>query len=92
MTEAEVIEICREAIIVMLKVVGPVLLAGLIVGVTVSLIQAVTQIQEMTLTFIPKMLVIFALTLWLLPFMMATLGGFAQTLGDRIVQIGSSNE
>jgi len=92
MTEVEVIEICREAIIVMLKVVGPILLAGLIVGVAVSLIQAVTQIQEMTLTFIPKMLVIFALTLWLLPFMMSTLGGFAQTLGDRIVQIGSNNE
>jgi flagellar biosynthetic protein FliQ len=92
MNEAEVIEICREAIIVMLKVVGPILLAGLVIGVIVSLIQAVTQIQEMTLTFIPKMLVIFGLTIWLLPFMMATLGGFTQTLTDRIVQIGLSNE
>ncbi len=92
MTEAEVIEICRQGIIVMLKIVGPILLAGLTIGVIVSLIQAVTQIQEMTLTFIPKMLVIFALTLWLLPFMMSTLGGFAQSLSDRIVQVGSSNE
>jgi flagellar biosynthetic protein FliQ len=92
MNEAEVIEICREAIIVMLKVVGPILLAGLVIGVVVSLIQAVTQIQEMTLTFIPKMLVIFGLTIWLLPFMMATLGGFTQTLTDRIVQIGMSND
>ncbi len=90
MNEAEVIEICREAILVMLKVVGPVLLAGLTVGILVSLIQAVTQIQEMTLTFIPKMLVVFLLTLWLLPFMMTTLGGFARSLSERIVEIGSS--
>lgn len=87
MNEAEVIEICRESIYVMLKVVGPILLAGLIVGVIVSLVQAVTQIQEMTLTFIPKMLVIFALTLWLLPFMMSALGGFTQSLTSRIVHI-----
>lgn len=92
MNEAEVIEICRQAIIVMLKVVGPILLAGLVVGVIVSLIQAVTQIQEMTLTFIPKMLVIFAMTLWLLPFMMSTLGGFTHMLGDRIVQIGTNSD
>ena len=91
MNEAEVIEICREAIIVMLKVVGPVLIAGLIVGIAVSLVQTVTQIQEMTLTFIPKMLVIFGLTIWLLPFMMATLGGFTHMLTDRIVQIGITN-
>ncbi len=71
MNEAEVIEICREAIIVMLKVVGPVLLAGLVVGVVVSLFQAVTQIQESTLSFIPKMVVIFMITIWLLPFMMS---------------------
>jgi flagellar biosynthetic protein FliQ len=90
MNEVEVIEICREAILVMLKVMGPVLLAGLIVGVVVSLLQAVTQIQEMTLAFIPKMAVIFGVTLWLLPFMMSTLGGFTKTLTDRIVQIGSS--
>jgi flagellar biosynthetic protein FliQ len=91
MNEAEVVEICREAIFVMLKLVGPILLAGLLIGVIVSLLQAVTQIQEMTLTFIPKMLVIFGLTLWLLPFMLATLGSFTQTLTDRIIQIGSND-
>lgn len=90
MNEAEVIEICRESILVMLKVLGPVLLAGLIVGVAVSLLQAVTQIQEPTLSFIPKVVTIFALTLWLLPFMMSTLGGFTKTLTDKIVAIGAS--
>lgn len=91
MNETEIIEICREAIIVMLKVVGPILLAGLIVGVVVSLLQTVTQIQEQTLTFIPKMLVILGLTIWLLPFMLSNLVGFTHSLTDRIVQVGSEN-
>lgn len=91
MNEAEVIEICRESILVMLKVMGPILLAGLVVGIVVSLVQTVTQIQEMTLTFIPKMLVIFGLTIWLLPFMMSTLGGFTNMVSDRIVQIGAEH-
>jgi flagellar biosynthetic protein FliQ len=91
MNETEIIEICRESILVMLKVVGPILLAGLIIGIAVSLIQTVTQIQEMTLTFIPKMLVIFGLTIWLLPFMLSTLVGFTHTLTDRIVQVGMMN-
>lgn len=91
MNETEVIEICRECIVTMLKIVGPILLAGLIVGITVSLIQAVTQIQEMTLTFIPKMLIICSLTLWLLPFMLSTLTGFTGMLMDKIVQIGMSD-
>lgn len=88
MNETEVIEICREAIIVMLKIVGPILLVGLVVGVVISLLQAVTQIQEATLTFIPKLVIVFAVTIWLLPFMMETLGGFTRTLTDRIVQVG----
>ena len=91
MNEAEVIEICRQAVIVMLKLMGPILLAGLVVGIIVSLFQTVTQIQETALTFIPKMVVVFGITLWLLPFMLSTLGGFTQTLSDRIVQVGSNN-
>lgn len=90
MNEAEALEICRESIIVMLKLVGPIMLAGLLVGVVVSMIQTVTQIQEAALTFIPKMVTVFGITIWLLPFMLATLGGFTQTLTDRIVQIGLS--
>ncbi len=90
MTDAEVIEICRQAIYVMLKLVGPILLVGLVVGVIVSLFQAMTQIQEMTLAFIPKMVCVFAVTLFLFPFMLSTLGGFTKMLTDRIVQIGAS--
>ncbi|MDX9689118.1 MAG: flagellar biosynthetic protein FliQ [Proteobacteria bacterium] len=90
MNEAEVIEICREAIWVMLKICGPILMTGLVVGVLISLFQAVTQIQEMTLSFIPKLVIVFVVTVWLLPFMMATLGGFTRSLTDRIVEIGMS--
>jgi len=88
MNEAEAIEVCREAIIVMLKLVGPIMLAGLVVGIVVSMVQTVTQIQEQALTFIPKMVVVFGITIWLLPFMLATLVGFTHSLTDRIVQIG----
>jgi flagellar biosynthetic protein FliQ len=91
MNEAEVIEICREAILVMLKLMGPVMLAGLIVGVVVSMIQTVTQIQEAALTFIPKLLVVFGVTIWLFPFMLSTLGGFTHSLTDRIIQVGQMN-
>jgi flagellar biosynthetic protein FliQ len=91
MNEAEAIEICREAIVVMLKLVGPIMMAGLLVGIVVSMVQTVTQIQEQALTFIPKMVVVFGITIWLLPFMLATLDGFTHTLTDRIVQIGQSN-
>jgi flagellar biosynthesis protein FliQ len=90
MNETEVIEICRQAIMVMLKIAGPILIAALVIGVIISLIQAVTQIQEMTVSFVPKVVVIFLLTLWLLPFMLSTLTGFTQSLADRIVNIGSS--
>lgn len=91
MNEAEAIELCREAVIIMLKLVGPVMLAGMIVGVAVSMVQTVTQIQEQALTFIPKMIVVFGITIVLLPFMLTTLTGFTHTLTDRIVQIGQSD-
>jgi len=91
MNEAEAIEICRQAILVMLKIVGPVMLAGLVVGIVISMIQTVTQIQEQALTFIPKMVVVFGTTILLLPFMLSTLVGFTQSLASRIVQIGTGN-
>jgi len=89
MSEGEVINICREAIWVMLKLAGPLLLVGLAIGVTISLFQAMTQIQEMTLSFIPKMLCVFGVTIMLLPYMLETLGDFTHVLSDKIIQIGT---
>ncbi len=84
----DVLEISREAIFTMLKIGAPILAMALIVGLCISLFQALTQIQEMTLSFVPKILVIFLSLIVLLPFMASTLIAFAQTMMDRIVSLG----
>ncbi len=88
MTAAEAIEISRQAIIVLLKIGVPIMLIALIVGLSVSLLQALTQIQEMTLAFVPKIIVIFASLLMFMPFMMSTLTGFTRHVMDNIVSLG----
>ncbi len=84
MDEAAVLEIGRDAIIVMLKMAAPLMLISLIVGLIISLFQALTQIQEMTLTFVPKMLVIFISLLLFAPFMLHTLIDFTEQLMSRM--------
>lgn len=69
MTGPEVLDIAREAIYTLVIVSAPVMLVGLGVGVVISLVQAITQIQEMTLVFVPKILAIFISLLIALPFM-----------------------
>ena len=88
MNAADVLEVAREAVIVMLKVGSPVLLLALFVGLLISLFQALTQMQEMTLTFVPKALVIFVSMLVFMPFMLRTLIAFTEGLMDRIVALG----
>jgi len=88
MNEADVLGIAREAIVVMIQIGAPVMLLALVVGLVVSLVQALTQIQEMTLTFIPKILAIFGSLLLFMPFMLATLSGFTERLMARIAGSG----
>jgi flagellar biosynthetic protein FliQ len=88
MTDAELIEVARESIVVMVKVAAPPLLAGLAVGLLISLFQALTQIQEMTLTFVPKVLVVFMTILIFLPYMLHTLSDFTRSLLDRAIAGG----
>lgn len=88
MNSVDFIEISRDAIVVMLQIGAPVMLVALIVGLSISLVQALTQIQEMTLAFVPKILVIFLSLLFFLPFMTTTLTTFSQRLFDRIVALG----
>ena len=88
MNTPEVLDIARDAIIVMLKIGAPILIVALLVGLAISLFQALTQIQEMTLTFVPKILIMFASILLLLPFMITTLSTFTERLADRIVSLG----
>lgn len=85
MNANEVLEISREAVIVLLKLGVPIMLVALVVGLAISLIQALTQIQEMTLSFVPKIIVIFLSLLIFMPFMLNTLTIFAQKLAGRIV-------
>jgi len=69
MTGPEVLDVARDAIYTLIIVASPVMLVGLVVGIAISLLQALTQIQEMTITFIPKILAIFISLIIALPFM-----------------------
>lgn len=70
MTPEMVTAIGRETVEVILLVSAPVLLAGMVVGLIISIFQAVTQIQEMTLSFVPKLIVVFAVLIGLSPWLM----------------------
>lgn len=87
METSEVLEIAREAIMVALQIGAPVMIVALVVGLVISLFQALTQIQEMTLTFVPKILVIFLSLLVFLPFMLSTLTSFTERLAERIATL-----
>ena len=69
MTSGAILDIARDGIVVFLKVGGPLMVIALAVGLIVSLIQALTQIQEQTLVFVPKIVAVFAALLLFLPFM-----------------------
>jgi flagellar biosynthetic protein FliQ len=84
MTGAEVIDIARDGVFTLLLVSSPMLLAALIVGVAISLLQALTQIQEMTLAFVPKILAVFITFLIALPFMGDLLQGYMARIAERI--------
>ena len=88
MNEATILEIGRDGIWVVLQLAGPIMIAGLLIGLLIALFQALTTIQEMTLTFVPKILVIFISLIVFLPFMMTTLIEFSQRLFGMIVVIG----
>jgi flagellar biosynthesis protein FliQ len=69
MSGPEVLDVARDAIMTLLIASAPLMLVGLVVGVIISLLQALTQIQEATLVFVPKILAIFLALLIALPFM-----------------------
>jgi flagellar biosynthetic protein FliQ len=85
MTGAEVLDISREGVWVLVIASLPMMLVGLIVGVVIALFQALTQIQEMTLVFVPKILAIFITMLLVLPFLGATMAGYMDRIVDMII-------
>jgi flagellar biosynthetic protein FliQ len=85
MTGPEVIDIARDSIYTLIVVSAPIMLVGLIVGVVISLLQALTQIQEMTLVFVPKILAMFVALLLALPFMADALNSHMMRIAARII-------
>lgn len=84
MTGLEVLDIARDGIWTLVIVSAPMMLVGLVVGVVIALFQALTQIQEMTLVFVPKILAIFVTMLLTLPFIGATMAAYMNKVADMI--------
>lgn len=84
MTAAAILDFSRDGIVVFLKVGAPLMLVALGVGLVVSLIQALTQIQEQTLVFVPKIVAVFAAMLLFLPFMGDALASYMGRVAVRI--------
>ena len=79
------LEISRLTFIVILKAGGPIMAAGLVIGLIIAVFQTLTSIQEMTLTFVPKIIIIFAAVIVFMPFMITSVIDFTNTLYDKIV-------
>ena len=88
MNEVEVLDISREAVFTLIKVDSPVLLVALFIGLIIGIFQALTQIQEMTLAFVPKIIGVFVTLILLFPFMFGQMKNLAEGLFDRIVNGG----
>lgn len=87
MNGAEVLDVGRQAIWLTIQLCAPILLVGLVVGVAIGLVQALTQIQEATLIYAPKIVAIFLSLLIFLPLMGALLTGFMRHIAERIATI-----
>ena len=88
MSGGEVLDVAREAVWTMILVAGPIMIIGLLVGVVIALFQALTQIQEMTLVFVPKILAIFFTIIVTLPFMSSQLQAFMGRVSELILTSG----
>ncbi|HVP84796.1 MAG TPA: flagellar biosynthetic protein FliQ [Rhizomicrobium sp.] len=84
MGATETIDFARESIYVLLQIAAPAMLTALVVGVAIGLLQALTQIQEMTLVFVPKIIAIFLVLLISLPFAGAAMSGLMTDVVQRI--------
>ncbi len=85
-------EIGRNALWVLLKISLPVMLVALVVGLAISLFQALTQIQEMTLTFVPKIVAIFLTLMMAMPYMYRTLADFTDDLAAKIIRVDGEDD
>lgn len=84
MTPADSIDFARSSIYVLLEIIAPAMMTALVVGLGIGLLQALTQIQEMTLVFVPKIIAIFVVLLIALPFAGAAMSGLMNDIAQRI--------
>jgi flagellar biosynthesis protein FliQ len=85
MTALEAIDVARDGVFTLLLVASPLMLVGLAVGTVIGLLQALTQIQESTLVFVPKIVAMFLAMLLALPFMGEALAAYMARIAERIV-------
>jgi len=83
-----VMDVARDALTTLIFTIGPILGVGLTVGLTIAFFQALTQLQEMTLTFVPKIMAVFTALLVMLPFMGRNLSDLMQRIAERIATGG----
>ncbi len=88
MNELEIFTITKEAILTLLKVVSPIIGIALAVGLVIGIFQALTQIQEMTLAFVPKIICVFVALILLFPFMFGQMQNLSESLFARIAAGG----
>lgn len=80
MTISDIVEICQRAMMVTLLASAPMLISGMVIGLAISIFQSVTQIQEITLTFVPKIVVVLIVFVLFLPWMADVIVGYVQEL------------
>ena len=88
MTGLAILDIARDGIFVFLKVAGPLMIVALVVGLIVSLFQALTQIQEQTLIYVPKIVAVFGVMLLMLPFIGDAMAAYMARIAARIAAGG----
>ena len=87
MTDASVIALAQEALMTAIMIAAPILLVSLVIGMLISVFQAMTQINEVTLTFVPKILGVFAVSAVLGPWMVGTMVGYTHRLFATLPQL-----
>ena len=88
--DLQIVDIARELFLTVLIVAGPVLISGLVVGVAVSLLQALTSVQEQTMSMVPKMLTIIGVTLLMIAPALQILTDYTTGLFGRLIEFGLS--
>lgn len=87
MSQSMVVDIMRDALLTILLTAGPIIGVALVVGLLISILQATTQVQEQTLTFVPKIVAVFVSIILLGPYMLNQVTGFTERMFENIANM-----